>query len=110
MDFARNETIAAQAVAMTEAFFREGAMQTYRIYKLNQAGRIVTGTDAMCASDDAAFRFAASLFGPNARAEIWHRDRRVGQLGGAAGSMPADQQAFRHRDPEGLPLPEAAIF
>ncbi len=83
--FARNETIAPIAADRMRADQEASAMRSYRIYKLNPAGRIVTGTDAMCASDEAALMCAASIFGPQARAEIWHRDRRVGHLGAPAG-------------------------
>ncbi len=101
MDFARSEKIAAAPADMIARLREASAMRSYRIYKLNLAGRIVTGTDALCASDEAAMIYAASIFGPHARAEIWLRDRRVGELGGVAGTPQASAPAPGARDRDG---------
>ena len=58
-----------------------GAVLTsYRIYKLNPNGHILAGSDADCASDEAAFARARTILGGNVAAEIWQGARLVGRL------------------------------
>jgi hypothetical protein len=58
----------------------EVALKSYRIYALDQNDKIVTGLDAECDGDDAAFAWAETKLGRNARAEIWEGRRCVGKL------------------------------
>jgi hypothetical protein len=69
-------------------------MTFYRIYELNEFGRIVSGIDVVCPDDEAAFDHAAALFGQSARAEIWQGARCLGRLhgGSLAGSGGSPQQ------------------
>ena len=59
-------------------------MPYYRIYMLDYNHRIVTGSDANCLNDEAAFAWAATTLGPDARAEIWLSTRFVGRLSGVS--------------------------
>jgi len=58
-------------------------MTSYRIYMLNPKGRVLTGADADCANDEAAFAWARTTLGDDARAEIWQGARCVGHISGA---------------------------
>jgi hypothetical protein len=55
-------------------------MAHYRIYMLDHANRIVTGSDADCATDEAALAWAATTLGTDARAEIWQGARCLGHV------------------------------
>ncbi len=55
-------------------------MASYRIYTLNEAGRILTASDAECLDDEAAFTWAATTLGPHASMELWEGTRCVGGL------------------------------
>ena len=59
-------------------------MSYYRIYMLDHKHRIVTGSDADCRDDEAAFAWAATTLGTDARAEIWHGPRFVGRISGVS--------------------------
>jgi hypothetical protein len=62
-------------------------MPDYRIYTLDMNGRIVTGTDVVCADDPAAFAWTATTLGLNARAEIWQAERCLGRLSDVAAPL-----------------------
>jgi len=47
----------------------------YRIYVLNPKGRILTGADVDCATDNAALAWAKTTLGDDGRAEIWQAAR-----------------------------------
>jgi hypothetical protein len=66
-------------------------MAFYRIYRLNNANRIITGSDVDCESDGAAIEWAKQTFGMSARAEIWNGERCVGHLPCSLGSLDAAQ-------------------
>jgi hypothetical protein len=55
-------------------------MSVYRIYMLDGAGRVLTGSDATCANDEAARTWASTTLGGDAQAEIWEADRCVGRI------------------------------
>jgi hypothetical protein len=55
-------------------------MAHYRIYMLNHRDRIVTGSDADCATDEAALGWAATTLGTDARAEVWQGSRCLGRV------------------------------
>ena len=75
-------------------------MASYRIYKLNQTGRIVVGVDVLCSNDEAAFVWAASAFGAKTRAEIWQGTRCLGSLPDAV-----EPQSAEHGSERAGPLP-----
>jgi len=52
----------------------------YRIYRLNGEGDILTGFDADCTSDEAAYAVAKHVLKKGGRAEVWERTRFVGQV------------------------------
>ena len=52
----------------------------YRIYMLSHENRIVTGSDADCATDEAALGWAATTLGTDARAEVWQHTRCLGRV------------------------------
>jgi hypothetical protein len=53
-------------------------MAAYRIYPLDNEGRIVGGYDADCGSDDDALAKAAAMLRPGGQAEVWRGTHRVG--------------------------------
>ena len=53
------------------------AMVRYRIYLRDAEGRIMSHTDADCASDREACVLAKSLIKPGEQAEVWRGVRRV---------------------------------
>ena len=55
-------------------------MDDYRIYLLDGAGRIVSGADSQCPSDEAARAAAAAMLGSSGQAEIWQGVRCVGRV------------------------------
>jgi hypothetical protein len=57
-------------------------MANYRIYMLDGAGRVLTGSDVSCQSDEAAFAWARVTLGMDASAEIWCGARCVGRVSG----------------------------
>lgn len=68
--------------------FQGDAMAYYRIYMLDHKHRIVTGSDADCPNDEAAFGWAAATLGTDVRAEIWKGDRCLGRVSNV--SIPLD--------------------
>jgi hypothetical protein len=60
-------------------------------------GRIVTGTDVVCADDPDAFAWAATKLGLDARAEIWQAERCLGGVSDSA--APPDRSAREGRAP-----------
>ena len=67
------------------------AMVGYRIYTLDHAGHVVSGMDADCETDEAAFAFAATALGPGARAEIWQGTRRLGKVSESTQPLESDR-------------------
>ena len=63
-------------------------MAYYRIYMLDHKHRIVTGSDADCANDQAALGWAATTLGTDARAEVWEGARCLGRVSNV--SIPLD--------------------
>ena len=59
-------------------------MSYYRIYMLEYNHRIVTGSDADCRDDEAAFAWAATTLGTGTRAEIWRGPWCVGRISGVS--------------------------
>jgi len=55
-------------------------MASYRIYMLDQADRVVTGSDADCRDDETALAWASATLGTDVRAEIWQSTRCVGRV------------------------------
>jgi hypothetical protein len=55
-------------------------MAYYRIYMLDHNHRIVTGSDADCRNDEAAFAWAATTLGTDERAEVWRGPRCIGRV------------------------------
>ena len=55
-------------------------MDDYRIYLLDGAGRIISGTDRQCMSDDEASAAARALAGEWGEAEVWQGVRCVGRV------------------------------
>jgi hypothetical protein len=56
-------------------------MPSYRVYSLDTAGHIVSGTDLNCPSDDAAISLASEKFATRALYEIWEGARQVRAMG-----------------------------
>jgi hypothetical protein len=59
-------------------------LPNYRIYMLDMNGRIVTGTNVVCADDPSAFGWAARSLGVDTGAEIWEAERCLGRLSDSA--------------------------
>ena len=57
----------------------------YRVYLLDTAGLIISGTDAECGDDTAALIIAQVLVDDGFAVEIWTGARLVGQLRPASG-------------------------
>jgi hypothetical protein len=56
-------------------------MAYYRIYPLNQLGRIAgNGVDVICADDSEACRHARHMLADIGRAEVWSGARYVGEV------------------------------
>jgi hypothetical protein len=67
-------------------------MANYRIYMLDDADRVITGSDADCRDDETALFWAATTLGTDARAEIWHGTRCVGRVSNVVGPLDAGKQ------------------
>ncbi len=65
-------------------------MRSYRIYSLNDHGRIAAADDVMCPGDEAALAYAEVIFGRGVKAEIWQGTRCLGQVGGQIGGRAGD--------------------
>ncbi len=61
-------------------------MVRYRIYLRDAEGRIMSHTDADCASDREACVLAKSLIKPGEQAEVWRGVRRVQLIGLSKGT------------------------
>lgn len=85
------QVVTAEAARPILDFGVGEAMALYRIYRLNNANRIITGSDVVRESDDAAFEWAKQTFGVTARAEIWNGERCVGRLPQSRASFDAFQ-------------------
>ena len=70
-------------------------MAHYWIYMLDRAGRILTGSDVACDSDESAFAWAATALGNDARAEVWEGTRWVGRLSSASFPLTAPADCVR---------------
>jgi hypothetical protein len=70
-------------------------MAYYRIYMLDRAGRILTGSDVVCDSDKSAFAWAATTLGNDARVEVWEGSRCLGRLSAASVPLTAQADFFR---------------
>ncbi len=55
-------------------------MASYRIYLLDDNGRIAYGRDADCDSDAEACSAACEMLKAGAKAEVWQSTRRVGRV------------------------------
>ena len=55
-------------------------MPDYRIYRLNEAERIVSGNDATCENDAEAFEVARQGLAPGQNAEVWSGTRCLGRV------------------------------
>ena len=55
-------------------------MAEYRVYALNEAGRVVNGRDIQCSSDEEARVRARGMLDSVAGIEIWEGTRRVDQI------------------------------
>ena len=60
----------------------ESRVTEYRIYRLDEQGRIISGHDAACASDEEARQRALASLCGSPHAEIWHGTRCLGQVSG----------------------------
>jgi hypothetical protein len=63
-------------------FASGGAVPVYRIYFLDDAGRISSAMEADCDSDDAALSAAKYQLEAKALAEVWQLARCLGQVRG----------------------------
>jgi hypothetical protein len=52
-------------------------MTSYRIYSTNEVGRILTGQDTLCETDQAALAQAALTLPVGTRMEVWQGTRRL---------------------------------
>ncbi len=71
-------------------------MDDYRIYLLDGAGRIISGTDRQCMSDDEASAAARALAGEWGEAEVWQGVRCVGRV---SATMPQAGNALTETQP-----------
>ncbi len=60
----------------------------YRVYKLRSCGRIRSGHDVLCASDEEACRQAVNLVMNDAQVEIWQGTRYLGRVTATAAAAP----------------------
>ena len=60
-------------------------MADYKIYLLNNAGRIVSGSDVEFSNDDEALASAVSNLSDGAQAEVWSGKRCVGLVTAGSG-------------------------
>jgi hypothetical protein len=68
-------------------------MADYRIYMLDRNHRILSGSDADCPDDEAAFAWAATTLGTDAHAEVWQSARFLGRVSGVSVLL-AERQAL----------------
>jgi hypothetical protein len=88
-------------------------MTTYRIYAMDVFGRIRTGVDATCESDEAAFRHARIVLNPGERGVIWDGLRCLGMAAGPQEVAAGQPQGGSAREPVvlelRLPAPSAGV-
>ena len=64
-------------------------MTHYRIYALDQGGRIISALEADCLGDAAARTLAYAGLEPGERREVWSGARCIGFFMGATSGLPA---------------------